>query len=44
MEGSPQSEIPEATSGHGWTTVNGKLQPLWFQGPVIPAKIAEKDQ
>ena len=31
------------TDGQGWTTTNGKLQPMWFQGTLIPLNIAEED-
>ena len=27
----------------GWTAVHGKIQPLWFSGPLIPAYIALVD-
>jgi len=29
--------------GHGWTTTDGKLRPIWFQGPLIPVNIALED-
>ena len=31
------------TAGPRWTTNDGKLQPLWFQGPLIPAHVAMED-
>ena len=31
------------TDGHGWTTIDGKLQPMWFQGPLVPANVAVED-
>ena len=35
--------VPEATDGHGWKFANGKIEPIWFDGPVVPADIAEED-
>jgi len=39
----PRPRVPQATDGQGWTTTNGKLQPMWFQGTLIPLNIAEED-
>ena len=36
----PRPRAPSAADGHGWTAVYGKLQPLWFSGPLIPTCIA----
>ncbi len=30
------------TDGHGWT-IDGKLQPMWFQEPLIPPNVAVED-
>ena len=38
-----QPYIPLAINGHGWTENNGKLVPVWCQGPIIPVDIAEED-
>lgn len=37
----PQPLIPEATERHGWKMLHGKLEPNWFNGPLIPAGVAE---
>ena len=39
----PKPTVPKPTDGNGWTTINGIIQPLWFEGPVIPANIAAED-
>ena len=39
----PLPIVPQAIYGHGWTTTGGKLQPMWFQGPLISAKVAVED-
>ena len=39
----PQPRVPQPTGGHGWTTVDGKTQPMWFQGPLIPTDVAVED-
>ena len=39
----PRSRAPPATDGHGWTAVYGKIQPLWFCGPLKPSGKALED-
>ena len=39
----PQPRVPQPTGGHGWTTVDGKTQPMWFQEPLIPTDVAVED-
>ena len=39
----PQPVIPEPTDGHGWTVVEGKLEPKGFLGPASPTDIAAED-
>ena len=39
----PRSMAPPATDGHGWTAVHGKIQPLWFSGPLMPSCTALED-
>ena len=29
-------DVPAASDGHGWTHVEGKLEPLWFDGDALP--------
>ena len=36
----PYPEVPDPEQ-HGWTLVDGHLQPLWFQGSDIPAQLAD---
>ena len=35
----PRLMAPSEADGHGWTAVHGKIQPLWFSGPLIPTCI-----
>ena len=39
----PRSMAPPTTDGHGWTAVHGKIQPLWFSGPLMPSCTALED-
>ena len=39
----PKPYIPVAINGHVWTENNGKLVPVWCQGPIISIDIAEED-
>ena len=39
----PRPRALAVTDGHGWTSVHGKIQLLWFSGPLIPACIALVD-
>ena len=32
-------DIPEPCNGHGWTLVEGKLEPLWFEGGVLQQQV-----
>ena len=33
--------IPDPTAGHGWHVVDGLLEPLWVDGPIIPRSMEE---
>ena len=33
--------IPNPTQGHGWHMVDGCLEPLWVDGPIIPRNMEE---
>ena len=35
------TDIPVPIDGHGWTLVNGKLEPLWYEGHVLPQQLAD---
>ena len=39
----PRPRASSVADGHGWTAVHGKIQPLWFSGPLIPTCIALVD-
>ena len=32
---------PSPTAGHGWHLVEGKLEPLWYDGDSIPQKLID---
>ena len=36
-----QPNIPEPSERHGWTRVNGALEPLWIEGQVLPQRLAD---
>ena len=36
-----QPNIPVASERHGWTRVNGVLQPLWIEEQVLPQRLAD---
>lgn len=31
-----QPIIPDVRVGHGWHVVDGKLEPLWYTGSILP--------
>ena len=33
--------IPKATEGHGWHVVNGCIEPLWVDGPILPPSLVD---
>lgn len=33
--------IPQASERHGWTRVDGVLEPLWIEGQVLPQRLAD---
>ena len=35
-------EIPEPAEIHGWTLVNGNLEPLWIIGNILLSKMLQK--
>ena len=41
LPGGDMEEIPLASDGHGWTLVNSKLEPLWYNGEVLPIQLAD---
>lgn len=38
-----EPDLPKAEAGHGWKLVDHKLEPLWFEGPIISENIAIED-
>ena len=36
-----QPNIPVPSERHGWTRVNGDLEPLWIEGQVLPHRLAD---
>lgn len=34
-------DIPDACNGHGWTLVDQKIEPLWYEGCVLPQQLAD---
>lgn len=34
-------DIHDATTGHGWTMVDGNLEQLWYEGEVLPQQLAD---
>ena len=34
-------EIPEPAEIHGWTLVNGNLEPLWIIGNILPDLVGD---
>ena len=38
LEAAPEIPDPE---GHVWIEVDGQLEPLWFDGPLLPQQLAD---
>lgn len=34
-----QPDVPTPSEDHGWTLVNGMIQPLWVQGDILPSSM-----
>jgi len=34
-------DLPDASDGHGWTMCDGTLEPLWFDGDVLPQQLTD---
>lgn len=37
----PRPKIPKASRGHGWEEENGDLDPLWYDGDMLPRELAD---
>ena len=37
----PKPSIPDVKCGHGWVVTDGKLEPLWYMGEVLPQKLID---
>ena len=35
------ADVPSPTGGHGWTLNSGHLEPLWFDGPILPEVLVQ---
>ena len=40
----PDPDIPAPTENHGWHSVDGKLEPLWFNGEALPKSVIDISQ
>ena len=36
----PNPHIPEA-EGHGWVKIDSKLEPLWYEGSMLPSQLTD---
>ena len=36
-----QPLVPDVRDGHGWHLVDGKLEPLWFTGSILPQQLID---
>ena len=34
-------DVPVPSDGHGWTLLDGRLEPLWYEGHVLPQQLAD---
>ena len=34
-------EVPSPLEGHGWTMVNGCMEPLWTDGDILPTRMLD---
>ena len=34
-------DVPSPNDGHGWTLLEGKLEPLWYVGRVLPHELTD---
>ena len=37
----PVVDVPSPSDGHGWQMVGGQLEPLWFEGDLVPPVVVE---
>ena len=37
----PVLDVPSPTEGHGWQMVDGNLEPLWFDGDLVPPVVVD---
>ena len=37
----PDPVIPNPVDGHGWTLVDGNIEPLWTDGDVLPQQLTD---
>ncbi|KAG0711573.1 hypothetical protein GWK47_020348 [Chionoecetes opilio] len=37
----PRPRIPKASQGHGWEEENGHMDPVWYEGDLLPRQLAD---
>ena len=37
----PKPDIPDPVEGNGWQIVNCEIEPVWFEGDVMPVVLAD---
>uniref|UniRef100_UPI00358EEDC6 uncharacterized protein n=1 Tax=Myxine glutinosa TaxID=7769 RepID=UPI00358EEDC6 len=37
----PKPDVPLAHNGHGWTQTDEHLEPLWYDGTMLPAQLSD---
>ena len=37
----PNPAVPDASDGHGWSLIDGKIEPLWFDGDALPQELID---
>ncbi|KAG0720108.1 hypothetical protein GWK47_049133 [Chionoecetes opilio] len=37
----PRPRIPKASQGHGWEEENGHMDPVWYEGNLLPRQLAD---
>ena len=34
-----EPDVPDPTNGHGWTSKDGTMEPLWTEGDILPMQL-----
>ena len=40
----PKPTVPSPVEGHGWTTGQQGIEPLWVDGNVLPQALVDEDE